>query len=77
MNLSISKLEEILTKREQLFQQIPNAREALCICSEKLKELKEVRTDDKATRKLTNLKMIVKNLGHFLQYDIFRTKLDN
>ena len=76
-NFSLSKLEELLAQREQLLYQIQNAREAMCIYSEKLKEQKEVSSDDKFTRKVVKLEDDNKKLRTLLKYDIFRTQLDN
>jgi hypothetical protein len=62
---SITKIEEILTQRDQIFQQLQKARDALCSYSEKLQEKKE--PEEKSTRKIGKLEEDNKKLRQLLK----------
>ncbi|OMJ89107.1 hypothetical protein SteCoe_8833 [Stentor coeruleus] len=71
-NFSLSKIEEILNQREQLFQQLQKSRDALSSYSERLKDKKEPVVDEKVTRKISKLEEDNKKLRQLL-----KTQLDN
>ena len=64
---SLSKIEEILLQRDQLFQQLQKSREALSLYSEKIQEKKEVVADEKSTRKIGKLEEDNKKLRQLLK----------
>ena len=66
-NFSLSKLEELLNQREQLFQQLQKSREALLIYSERLQDKKDPVIDEKVTRKINKLEDDNKKLRTLLK----------
>lgn len=64
---SVTKIEELLMQRDQLFQQLQKSRDALSSYSEKLQEKKEPVTDEKSTRKIVKLEEDNKKLRQLLK----------
>lgn len=66
-HFSLSKLEQLICQREQLFQQLEKAREAIFVYSERAKEAKEPIIDEKITRKIIKLEDDNKKLRMLLK----------
>ena len=64
---SLSKIEELIQQRDQLFQQLQKSRDALSSYSEKLQEKKEIVADEKSTRKIGKLEEDNKKLRQLLK----------
>lgn len=64
---SVTKIEELLMQRDQLFQQLQKSRDALSSYSEKLQEKKEPVADEKSTRKIVKLEEDNKKLRQLLK----------
>lgn len=64
---SLTKIEELLLQRDQLFQQLQKSRDALSSYSEKLQEKKEPVIDEKSTRKIGKLEEDNKKLRQLLK----------
>ena len=62
---SVSKIEELLIQRDQLFSQLQKSRDALSSYSEKLQEKRE--PDEKSTRKIGKLEEDNKKLRQLLK----------
>ena len=64
---SLSKIEELLQQRDQLFQQLQKTRDALSSYSETIQEKKEIVADEKSTRKIGKLEEDNKKLRQLLK----------
>ena len=66
-NFSLTKIEDLIVQREQLFQQLQKSRDALSSYSERLQEKKEPALDEKFTRKINKLEEDNKKLRQLLK----------
>ena len=66
-SFSLSAVEDLLTQREQLTQQLQRSRDALSSCTEQLQKAKEVKIDQDPSKKLHKLEEDNKKLRHLLK----------
>ena len=66
-DFSLNKIEDLISQREQIYQQLQKLREALSLYSERPQEKKEPIVDEKVNRKINKLEEDNKKLRQLLK----------